>query len=112
MGLPGFARATAQIVRAGQTNDHGTLRTDWSAATTISVSGCSFQPAIGNDDVVHRQAVGGPAQLFMPPGTDVRGLDRILFAGKTYEIVGEPQVWVGPSPRTSYVAVNLHIWEG
>lgn len=110
--LPRFAQATCQIVRAGQTLDHGTTRTDWSSPTVTTVTGCSFQPAIGNDDVVHRQAVGGPAQMFMPFGTDVTGLDRILFGGKTYEIVGEPQSWTGPTPRTSHVSANLHIWEG
>ena len=110
--LPSFAGTTVSVIRAGRVVDHGTVAMDWSTATTVPVAGCLFQPATGADDVLHRDGVGGPAQVFMPPATDVTGLDRIVISGRTYEIVGLPHVWIGATARTSHIVANLHVWEG
>lgn len=112
MPLPLWAQASVQVVRALQVPVHGTNQPDWSQATTATVAGCSFQPATGVDDVKDRSAVGGPAVLFMPAGTDIVGYDRVVVNGKTYEVVGEPEVWAGPTPRTSHLRVSIHVWEG
>jgi len=85
---------------------------DWSNPTIRNVTGCSFQPAVGTDDIRYRQAVGGPAQAFMPPGTDVIPADRIGRKGKVYEIEGEVQEWASPSGRLDSLLLNLRIWEG
>lgn len=112
MPLPSWAQKSVQVVRAAQVLDHGTTQPDWSQATTRTVVGCSFQPSSGIDDILNRSAVGGPAVLFMPAGTDVTGYDRVVVNGKTYEVVGEPEVWEGPTPRLAHTKVTLHVWEG
>ncbi len=110
--LPAWARKSVQVVRALQVSDHGTTQPDWSQATTTTVAGCSFQPSSGIDDIKNRSAVGGPAALYMPAGTDITGYDRVVLNGKTYEVVGEPEAWEGPTPRLNHLRVMLHVWEG
>jgi hypothetical protein len=48
---------------------------------------------------------------YLPEGTDVRAGDHIVFEGNTYEIQGEPRVWVAPFTR-SHIQLNLIRWEG
>lgn len=111
--LPSWADDTVIVQRAARITDHGISVVDWSQTPTeTTVTGCSFQPASGVEDINHRSAVGGPAQVFMPYGTDVTGLDRLVFDGDTYEVEGRPQKWLSPSGAVDHVLVTAHIWEG
>lgn len=113
MPFPSWADDTVIVQRAARVVDHNVLVVDWSQTPTETpVEGCSFQPASGVEDINHRTAVSGPAQVFMPAGTDITGLDRVKFDGDTYEVVGKPQKWRSPSGNLDHTLVTLTSWEG
>lgn len=116
MALPSFAQATLVIQRAptGVTDGHGNSHGDWSSPSTHRVAGCSVQPGGGGREQDGRDAVRADLTVYAPPGTDVRGTDRVLIPGypRPFEIQGEPQVWQSPSGRVSHIELTLTVWEG
>lgn len=90
-----FATQVITRLRAGETVDgYGSTVLDWSAPDSLDVEGCSVQPVnIDEQHQAERDAV--PARLFViaPPGADVIAVDRIVYAGRTYDIAGEPDIW-------------------
>lgn len=111
-----FADQTVIVRRAVQVKDHGTLVADWSQPwTDTPVEDCSFQPQLllrNTEDITHRAAVKGLAQLLMPPGTDITGLDRVVVDGDIYEVEGKPGKWHSPSGNLDFTHVILQEWEG
>ena len=110
--LPAFAKHTVTVLRAGVQMDHGTEIPDWSEPTETTVSGCSVQPTFGEEETSHRDAVQSEYTVYMPKGTDVDAYCRIVWKGKTYEVVGNPSVWDVPMSSVEHVAVHMNLWEG
>jgi hypothetical protein len=68
---------------------------DWSDPDQLDISQCSVQPQPLPEapEGSGRDAV--PARWFVvaPPAADVEAADRIMWAGRTYDVDGEPQRW-------------------
>lgn len=113
MALPQWAVDSVTIVRPATTTSRGSTVPDWERATQTTVSGCSVQPAgtsLSQDGRVLGITDGWTA--YVPPGTDVKEGDRIVFNGETYTLNGAPRVWNSPTGRVSVIQLNLQRWSG
>jgi len=111
--LPSWANDTVTRVRPGTKDSRGSLIPDWSKATSLSITGCSMQPAgtsLSQDGRV--LAVSDGYTCYFPPGSDVIAGDKIQFDGKDYQIIGEPRVWNSPTGRVSSIQAQLERWTG
>jgi hypothetical protein len=111
--LPSFCSQTVDIVRAKKTKTvRGSDVPDWSDTVTTTVTGCSVQPASSSLSLDGRVlGITDAWTAYVPAGTDVKAGDHIKYRGKTYEIQGEPRVWVGAF-NMSHIQLNLVRWEG
>ncbi len=111
--LPSFCSQTIEIVRAKKTKTvRGSEVPDWSETVTTTVKGCSVQPASSSLTLDGRVlGITDAWTAYVPEGTDVKAGDHIAFAGNTYEIQGEPRVWIGAFTK-SHIQLNLIRWEG
>ena len=112
--LPSFASQTVTRIRPGTKESRGSTIPDWSEdkVTTLTITGCSVQPAstgLSQDGRVLGISEGLTA--YLPEGSDVKAGDHILYDGNTYEINGEPKVWVGAFTRSN-IQLNLIRWRG
>ncbi len=49
---------------------------------------------------------------YVPNGSDVLAGDHIIYDGNTYEIAGEPRVWVSPTGGRDHILLNLRRYSG
>lgn len=111
--LPSWASDSITILRPATTTSRGSTISDWTRATSTNVGGCSVQPAstsLSQDGRVLGIADGWTA--YIPPGTDVKAGDRIVYNGETYTINGEPRAWTSPTGRVTHIQLNLQRWSG
>lgn len=107
------ARHTITRLRPARVDDgHGNLRSDWSAASSLSLVGFAVDVGASSEDLEHRD--GDQAQLTLrgPVVADVEAGDRVVLSGVTYLVVGAVLRQPGPSPLTSHCIVQLSRWEG
>lgn len=112
--LPSFCQQSITIIRPGTTTSRGSTIFDWTNPTkSTTVSGCSVQPAattLSEDGRVLGITDGMTA--YLPNGTDVQAGDHIVYDGDTYEITGEPRVWVSPTGMRNHILLNLKRYSG
>ncbi len=65
---------------------------NWATASVRSVQGV-FQPETSTEDTEDRQVVVSRWRLFLPPDVAIRAVDRVRYAGASYEVDGDPEVW-------------------
>lgn len=110
--LPSFANDTVVRLRAGTKTERGSSVPDWKNAVSLTIGGCSVQPAsasLSQDGRVLGVLDG--LTCYMPYGSDVKEGDRILWDGDEYLVNGPPRKWRGPV-SISYMQVNLRRWDG
>jgi hypothetical protein len=83
---------TLQILRPSGTDSYGNLAAGFT--TPITSSTVAF--------VVQRSSTSGDAQTrinlaLLPPATDIRASDRVVFKGATYDVVGDVITASSPS---------------
>jgi hypothetical protein len=106
-GLSGLRPATKTV--------HGATVADWSVdpVETVTVKGCSVQPAGGTEDRGHRDQTGGAIHLFAPAGTAIGSLDRVWlpdYPDQHWRSATQPQVW--SAGFLDHVQYQLVAWEG
>lgn len=93
-----FTGDTITIVRADTTTDsYGNRVRDWDDTTETTVP-AHVQPASASEDRGARereQAVSGYV-VWVDTGTDVQAADRVVWAGRTFDVDGDPSVWSAP----------------
>jgi hypothetical protein len=57
-------------------------------------------------------AISDGFTAYLPPGADVQAGDKIRYAGKEYQITGEPRPWNSPTGRVSSIQIRLERWAG
>jgi hypothetical protein len=96
---PVFMNTPMRVLRAGRTTDrYNVASPDWSAAYEVAnVRGCIAPRSLiaRAEEVKSRDLAAGEAFIYLPPGTDVTALDRVVAQGQTYEVTGEPEVYPG-----------------
>lgn len=111
--LPSFAKQTVVRIRSGAKLSRGSTIPDWDNATSITIAGCSIQPAgtsLSQDGRVLGIMDGMTA--YMPPTADVQEGDRIQYGGEVYTINGAPRVWPSATGAIEHIQCNLERWSG
>ena len=111
--LPTFMRQSINRIRPGIKTLRGSEVPDWAQATTLTISGCSVQPAsssLSQDGRVLALTDGLTA--YIPAGSDVKAGDRIEYGGELYTINGAPRVWPSASGGLDHIQLNLERWSG
>lgn len=101
---------TVEIQRAVSEPDrYGTLvATTWETIATVAGF---VQPRGSEEDTDEAEIQITTGRCFLPPGTDVKGSDRILALSRTWEVVGPPDNWqVGL--LLDHVRANIRVIEG
>lgn len=57
------------------------------------IDGCMFAPGASQEATFQSEQVSTGGTLFAPPDADVVPTDLIVVRGKTYSVVGDPQLW-------------------
>lgn len=110
--LPSWCGDSVTIQRPTLVNSRGTQVPNWSKPTETTVSGCSVQTGTTAEDRDGRTETELLGTAYLPPNTDVRAGDRIVFAGTTYVVQGEPMAWRSPTGRVSHVQARIAVWRG
>ena len=108
-----FAKQTVTRIRPGTKTLRGSEMPDWTNTTSVSISGCSVQPAstsLSQDGRV--LGISDAWTAYLPTGADVLAGDKIMFDGNEYAIDGEPRTWVSPTGSRSNIQLNLVRWSG
>lgn len=105
--LPGSMSVT--VLRATETPDprYGTLRRDWANPTATVVKGCAVQQVSATEADVDREYAATHVRLFAPADADLAATDRVEYAGTTYEVDGEPAVWLDEAGRPHHIEAEL-----
>lgn len=97
---------TVTVLRATSADDdYGNPTSNWNTAGETTVSGCSVQPVQGDEETVGRDTIVSRWRLYAPADADLKGSDRVRYAGDTYEVDGEVQRW--DFPPLSHVTALL-----
>ena len=111
--LYSWCTQTVTRVRPGMKISRGSEILDWDNADSLAIGGCSVQPAstsLSEDGRVLGIMDGWTA--YLPEGADVQAGDHIIFNGNTYEINGEPRIWVSPTGHNNHTMLNLRRYSG
>lgn len=99
-----FKNQTVERLRATWVDDRGDKVQDWANPNSLTIEGCRVQPMQAdevfftgsNEGGTPRDAVVTRWKLLGPKDADIAEHDRIVHAGKTYEVEGS--VLRQPSP--------------
>lgn len=87
---------------------------DWTDPDVLDVPGCAFDPGGSSEPAeVGRGSVTTSPTLYAPTEADIRASDRVVVRGRTWQVDGDPALWM--HPMTGWAAglvVNLKGVEG
>lgn len=105
-GLPD----TVTVLTAGRWTDrYGNVNVDWDTATsrTITANVQAYPGGRGDETFTERDAATLTRKMFTND-TGIGYLDRVVFEGQTYDVLGQPAVWETPDgPHHSEVELQL-----
>lgn len=112
--LPSWCRQTITRIRPRMTTSRGSTIPDWSEPLNkLNITGCSVQPAATSLDTDGRVlGIEDGMTAYLPNGADVQAGDRIMYGGQTYEIRGEPRVWMSATGGRDHIQLNLKRYSG
>lgn len=90
MAYGNLLNTTVTRMRAPLVPDaYGNLVPDWEHAARLELR-ARVQQASGQEDTLDRDQQVAVFVVFLPPGADVTGSDRLEWAGRTLELAGPP----------------------
>lgn len=107
-----FWTQTITRIRPGEMTVRGSVVPDWDHVETLTIPGCSVQPAstsLSQDGRV--LGVQDGLTVYAPAGIDVKAGDRIQYGGNVYTINGDPLDWPAAG-RLQHIQLNLQRWRG
>ena len=90
---------TVTVQTAGTITDpySGEQISDWTTPTGVNVAGVGVEPRPSGEPTQDaRNAVVSGFTLYFPPTSVVSAANRVVVRGGTYDVIGEPAVWVSP----------------
>ena len=82
----------------------GNIGTDGEASvatyTPVAVAGCAVAPGNTTENNALQVTVEVAFTIYLPPGSVVESDARMVVRGDTFEVVGQPEVWVNPFDGT------------
>jgi hypothetical protein len=108
MTLATLMTESVQILRRSGGDDYDEVPTFTFVATVDSFVGRkdTTETVAGRDQVV------ADYQFMFPAGTDVRPYDRLLYGGRTFEVVGLPAPAIKPGVGEQFRTVKALFVEG
>lgn len=112
-----FKNQTVTVISPIEVTERNDKILVWDGATETNVSGCRFQPEIGNEQTansygVGRDSIASRGVVFGPTGMVVKAVDRVRFNGDTYEIDGPIRRWSSPTGALAHVEFTVERVEG
>ena len=108
----------ATIIRAAVRDGRYGEELDWSDATERTVKGwvtprVASDLALANrDEASHRDLSVAYFESYFPPGTDLKGSDRVSCHGTLSEVVGLPRQAFHPEDGVNHIEALLKAVEG
>lgn len=111
--MPAIYSQTVTRLRATRLRDSGgtlTPQSDWAHATSVDIPGVSIQPVATTET---RDDAGilttDEWRLFTRRGytVDIQAGDRVIWAGRTLDVVGGPQTWPGVLAGSHHTEIAL-----
>lgn len=103
------------IQRAGSAADrYGNVSIDWTNPVSTTVAGWldTNLRRMGEDDK-NRDQVESDGSCFLPGSADVRGTDRLIINGATYQVWGQPAPVLRPGwPGIHHIECRIKRFEG
>lgn len=101
-------RLGAHTVTVIRPTGKDTFSGDWlTGATETTVKGCFVQPRSSNEQTDLRDQVVTGLIAFLPAGVDIVATDRLRYAGKTYQVDGDPARWDDDHGVPHHIEVGL-----
>jgi hypothetical protein len=102
------------IQRAGPAQDrYGNINLDWSNPTSTSVLGwLDTNQRKMHEDIKSRDELESDGNAFLPPGTDVKGTDRLIINGITYQVYGIPASVYRPGWGEHHIECRIRRYQG
>lgn len=113
MGRP-LGRKSITVQRAPLVmNTYGDTVPDWSGTLTqTAYAGCDVQPGTTQEYLIGRDNVLVAWTVYRAGAIDVTEFDRVLFAGRVYEVYGHPAKHDSYSGRQDFTEITLKDWAG
>lgn len=89
------------------TNARNDVVLSWVTPSSLAIAGCRVQPISSEEVMVNRYESDVRFRLLAPLGSDVTFLDRITYAGVTYEVAGAPEPHRSPTGSASHDEIPL-----
>lgn len=86
------------------TDDYGNVVPSWGSGTPEKGL---VEPGVSTEVTVGRDTVVADARAFLAPDSAITALSRVIAAGRTYEVVGQPGLWDQGSPGTRHIEAFL-----
>lgn len=119
MAFIALGQNTVTVVSAPLVSDprDNSVYRDWANATETVVEGCMVQPFLtasrmSAEDNIEREFSKMQRRMWLPAGTEVYYFDRIVFAGDTYDVWGQPNHWYDFEGNESHVELLVVLREG
>jgi hypothetical protein len=102
------------IQRAGPGPDrYNNAGLDWSNPTSVTVSGwLDTNQRKMKEDIRDRDELESDGNAFLPAGTDVRGTDRLIINGITYQVYGIPAPVYRPGWGLHHIECRIKRYAG
>ena len=111
--LPSFMTRTIPRKRASVKTVRGSDVFDWSNTDDITILNCLVEPGGGSLSLDGRElGIMQGLTAVLPPNSDVKAGDHIVYDGNTYEIDGEPKIFSLPTGTVTNMQLNLKRWQG
>lgn len=113
MALPSWFRQSVRRIRPGVKTVRGASVPDWDDTESETITGCSVQPSgttLSQDGRI--LGISESFTLYLPPGSDVKEGDRIVYGSDTYVVSGVPRPWVSPTGALDNMQVTIERWAG
>jgi len=105
-------RQTVTVLRPGTTTDrYGNTTTSWATAARHDVAAWVEQTA-ASENTDQRDGQTADWLALLAPDADVNGRDRVLFDGKTFEVIGPPTPRNTLRGKTHHLEATLRWVEG
>lgn len=109
----GFANETITRIRPVEIEDsrHNKIL-DPEGGDELEIYGCSVQPGATAEEERFRDTVTIRYTIFAPYTADIEAFDLVKYAGRTFQVHGNPARWSSPTGAVSHTQISLVDWEG
>lgn len=111
MTIGGLLTDTCQVLNqvAGQPDPYGNTTTVDGDPVTVA---CRVSPLSTTERLAQRDTTAQLLKLYLPEGTAITAASRVVYGGKTWDVLGAPFLHRSPAGGLSFVSAVLQLVEG